>query len=260
MKRLLTLIGLIVISAGIFVYCVWLAPIAADILSDEAIDVDGSIRQYRLVIPHRLPLGRVPIVFAFHGMLHSGKEMAVYSGLDHLAARNGFILVYPTARNLMWATMDIDWKDLDRNPDVLFFDRLLEHLGKRFNLDRNRIYLIGMSNGASFAQLVAFVRSNVAAVAAHSGVKPTELKDAICPFPVLLLVGADDSAVTRVRSDAAEYRANGHAVELIVIPGLNHEWRPEHSRAVWDFLSKQARDRQSTGGEPTSGRVLVEKR
>ena len=240
MKRLLAVLGLLVISAAVFVYCVWFIPIAAEIVPDEAIDVDGSVRQYRLVVPHRLPQERISIVFAFHGIGDSAEEMAAYSGLDHLAAEKGFILVYPVARNHMWATIDIDWKNLDRNPDVRFFDRLLEHLGERFSLDPDRIYLVGMSNGASFAQLVASVRPNVAAVAAHSGMKPAELTGAIRPFPILLLVGADDSAVNRVRSDAAQYRKDGHAVELIVIPGLNHEWHTDHSRTVWDFLSKQA--------------------
>jgi poly(3-hydroxybutyrate) depolymerase len=245
-KRLLVLLELIVICAGILLYRVWFGPIAAEIVPDETIKVDGSIRRYRLVIPKRLPQERVPIVFAFHGIGDSitTAEMPVYSGLDRLAAENGFILVYPVARNHIWATMNIDPKNLDRNPDVRFFDQLLGHLGERFSLDPNRIYLVGMSNGATFAQLVAFVRANVAAVVAHSGSKPEELTVAIRPFPILLLVGADDDAMKGIRSDAVHYRDDGHAVELIVVPGMGHQWSTDHNEAIWDFLSRHAGDRQ----------------
>jgi polyhydroxybutyrate depolymerase len=250
-KRLLLLaLGLIVICPGILLYRVWFGPIAAEIVPDEAIDVDGSVRHYRLVIPNRLPQERVPIVFAFHGIGNSTEEMAAYSGLDRLAAEDGFILVYPVARNSMWTTINIDRENLDRNPDVRFFDRLLGHLGERFSLDPNRIYLVGMSNGASFAQLVAFVRADVAAIVAHSGMRPVELTGAIRPFPILLLVGADDSAVNGIRSDAAQYRDDGHAVELIVVSGLGHQWSTDHNGAIWGFLSRHPRDRQAARPTP----------
>jgi len=244
-KRLSVLLGLIAVSACALLCCVRFAPIAAKLVPDQTIDVDGLSRHYRLVIPHRLPQKRIPIVFAFHGIGDSPEEMAVYSALDHLAADNGFLLVYPRARKHLWATMDIDWKDLEHNPDVRFFDRLLEHLGERFRLDPNRVYLVGMSNGAAFAQLAACVRPNVAAVVAHSGRKPIELKSAVRPFPVMLLVGENDFAAKAIRSSAEQYRNAGHAVTLIVIPGLEHEWSANHNRAMWDFLSKHPLDRQS---------------
>jgi polyhydroxybutyrate depolymerase len=238
-KRLLALLGLVVICAGILVYRVWLVPIAATIIPDEIINVDGSVRHYRLVIPKRLPQERVPIVFAFHGIGDSSpEEMAAYSGLDGLAVEKEFILVYPVARSHMWSTMNIDPKNLDHNPDVRFFDQLLSHLADRFNLDPNRIYLTGMSNGGSFVQLVAFARSNVAAVVAYSGMKPVELTRAVRPFPILLLAGAEDHEANAIRSDAVQYRDQGHEVQLIVISGLGHEWSIRHNGKMWDFLSK----------------------
>ena len=176
--------------------------------------------------------------------------MAAYSDLDRLAAENGFILVYPVARNHMWATMNIDPKNLDRNPDVRFFDQLLGHLGERFRLNPNGVYLVGMSNGASFAQLVAFVRANVAAVVAHSGAKPIELTGAIRPFPIQLLVGADDLEVNGIQSDAAQYHKDGHAVELIVVSGLGHQWSIAHNRKMWGFLSEHTLDRQTAHPTP----------
>ena len=128
--------------------------------------------------------------------------MAAYSGLDRLAAEKGFVLVYPVARNHMWATMDIDPRNLDRNPDVRFFDQLLGHLGNRFRLDPNRIYLVGMSNGASFAQLLASARPGVAAVVAqllwHDALRAYARQ--FRPFPILLLAGEGREKVPATKS------------------------------------------------------------
>jgi len=86
-KRLLVILGLIVIFAGILVYRVWFGPTAVVIVPDETITFDGSVRHYRLVIPNRLPQGQVPIVFAFHGIGDSSPEemaaLIVVSGLGH---------------------------------------------------------------------------------------------------------------------------------------------------------------------------------
>jgi poly(3-hydroxybutyrate) depolymerase len=70
----------------------------------------------------------------------------------------------------MWATMEVDERPLDANPDIQFFDALVEHLSERFDIDLGRVYVVGMSNGASFVQLLTAARPNkIAAAAAHSG-------------------------------------------------------------------------------------------
>lgn len=230
-----------IIAIGIIaclIYCFGPRPIAAQISPDQSIDVNEAVRQYRLVVPHSLPDERIPIVFAFHGIGDSPEGMTAYSALDRLAADNGFILVYPKARRAMWTTVNVDADNLDDNPDIRFYDRLLEDLAGRFPIDPNRVYLIGMSNGAKFAQLLAFARPNVTAAVAHSGPMPRDLQPAANRFPVLLLVGTNDSAADAMRSDAAEYRQNGHLVEFVAISGLGHEWSASHNDEIWRFLSR----------------------
>ncbi len=244
MKRtwLATLLGFVAIVAAVLVYRLWPRPVAVDVMTRESITVDDSERQYRLVIPHSLSSDPVPIVVAFHGMGGSAESMASYSELDRLAADNGFILVYPASSGSMWSTVKIDPDNLDQNADIRFFDQLLMHLASQFNLDLNRIYLIGMSNGASFAQLVAFARPNVAAVAAHSGAQPRGLRPPTRPFPILLVVGGDDPSAEALAAVAAEYRDDGHVTKFILVPGLGHEWSTNHNFAIWEFLSAHRRD------------------
>jgi poly(3-hydroxybutyrate) depolymerase len=221
----------------------WPRPIAADIRPSELLTVDDATRNYRIVIPHALS-EPTPIVFAFHGMGDSTESMADYSCLDRLASRNGFILVYPSAHKSMWATIDATPGNLDANPDVRFFDQLLNHLSLRHNIDRDRVYAVRMSNGATFVQLLANARSDdLAAIVAHSGSRPRNLGSSDKRLAIMLIVGADDLASSAMQSDADRYRSAGHVVEYVFVPGLAHEWSTRHNTAMWDFLSKHSLDR-----------------
>lgn len=102
---------------------------------------------------------------------------------------------------------------------------------------------MGMSNGASFAQLLAFQRSDeIAAVVAHSGSLPKELrsKKLTRPFPILLVVGANDT-VEAIDDSAKEYQKNGQTVKLLVVPGIGHAWAKDRNEEFWEFLEKYQR-------------------
>ena len=130
------------------------------LVTEHQIDVAGSLRQYRLVVPDPAPTVATPVVLAFHGTGDSTASMAEYSQLNGLAARHGFILAYPAARDSGWTT-DAD-SDPDTRPDIRFVDRLLDVLQARMPLNRSRVYSLGMSSGATFAQRLAMVRRDIA--------------------------------------------------------------------------------------------------
>ena len=223
------------------VFLAWPRSVDADIRPNEQLTVDGATRVYRIVIPHTLP-DSASIVFAFHGINDSPESMAGYSYLDQLASRKGFILVYPAARNGMWETVDIAPDTLDTNPDVCFFDQLLAHLADHYDIDRDRVYVVGMSNGGTFVQLLAHARpKTIAAVVTHSGPKPAGLGPADRCFPIMLLSGTDDGASSAMQSDAEQYREDGHEVKFVSVPGLGHEWSSSHNSEIWDFLSQYSR-------------------
>ena len=213
-------------------------PPAVDI-SSETLFVGDVKRGFRIVVPQRLSKPS-PVVFAFHGIGDSADSMAAYSGLDRLAVDNGFLLIYPSGINAMWATIDVQPETVDTNRDVQFFDALLKHAAAKYDIDRDRVYLIGMSNGASFAQLLAYARSsNIAAVVSHSGPRPRSFIDCERPFPILLIVGSEDFAASSIRSDLEHYRSSGHDAELIVVDRLGHGWSMRHNRDAWEFLAKR---------------------
>jgi polyhydroxybutyrate depolymerase len=239
-KRLLIVVSTLLLASVAAILVLSERPIAADISPNEDITVDGKTRTYRLVVPHALPKP-APIVFAFHGIGDSTESMANYCRLDQLAARNGFMLVYLAARRSMWATVDANAVNLNANVDVRFFDQLLIHLSKHHEIDRDRVYAVGMSNGGSFVQLLAVARSQeIAAIAAYSGSKPSHIGSSEKPLPILLVVGANDLASVEMQSDAEHYRAQGHVVEFVSVPGLGHEWPTGYNAEMWSFLSQHA--------------------
>jgi polyhydroxybutyrate depolymerase len=239
-KRILIAASMLLLASVVATLFFWQNPIAAEISPNEAITVDGTTRNYRLVVPHTLPKP-APIVFAFHGIGDSTESMANYCRLDQLAARNGFILVYLTARKSMWATFNANRKNLDANADVRFFDQLLIHLSKQHEIDRDRVYAVGMSNGGSFVQLLATARSKeIAAIAAYSGSKPRDIGTSENPLPIMLVVGANDLASREMKTDADQYRSHGHVVEFVSVPGLGHEWPAGHNTEMWNFLSQHS--------------------
>jgi len=239
-KRILVAASILLLVSVVAILVFWERPIAADISPNEAITVDGKTRNYRLVIPHALPKP-APLVFAFHGIGDSTESMANYSRLDRLAARNGFMLVYPAARRSMWATVDAKANNLDANADVRFFDQLLMHFSKHHEIDRDRVYAVGMSNGGSFVQLLATARSHeIAAIAAYSGSKPPDIGSSKHPLPIMLVVGANDLASHDMQSDADHYQVQGHVVEFVSVPGLGHEWPASRNTAMWNFLSQHS--------------------
>lgn len=240
MKRFL--IGILSLASIAFLAW-WLLdkrPLNADVY-DHEVTVGGSVRTYRTVVPYNLA-SPVPVVFAFHGIGDSTDSMAGYSQLDRLAADAGFLLVYPAARNSMWSTINIDPTNLDANPDVRFFDALYARVASEHDFAADRVYLAGMSNGASFVHVLATARPKlIAAIIAHSGLRPKEIGLCDDSIPMMLLAGADDPVAPMMESDAERYRNAGCAVEFIRVPRLAHEWSTRHNMDMWRFLSAHAR-------------------
>jgi polyhydroxybutyrate depolymerase len=210
--------------------------------ADESLRVGFTTRVYRLFVPASVDLVRpAPLVVAFHGMLIDSKDvMPKYTRLNETAQRYGFIMVYPNALGGSWGLAPD--KVL---ADIAFFDALLARLSATYRIDPERIYVLGMSNGAYFAHLLARERStSIAAAASHSG--PLGLQtlggiNAARKFPVLIVHGTADNIfpVAWARENAEKYRREGHEVSYIEVSGLGHAWASEANinERMWTFFA-----------------------
>ena len=237
MKYAATAIAIVVAICLVAVLALREPPLAADVYPAESLHVGKTRREFRLVVPHDVSTP-TPVVFAFHGLGDSTESMAEYSNLDRLAAQHGFILVYPAGQNAMWTT-HVDLDDSSINWDVAFFDWVLDHLSGKYQIDRRRVYVVGMSNGAAFVHVMMAIRSGtVTAFVAHSGSKPPRLPAPHFQRPIMLIAGEEDGAALTSKQDAEEYQRNGHKVQLVLVPHLGHEWSAAHNESMWQFLSQ----------------------
>jgi poly(3-hydroxybutyrate) depolymerase len=213
----------------------------AGLFEDETLKVGALERKYRLLVPDSMDLSKpAPIVFAFHGGLIDNKElMAFYTQLDHLAKKEKFILVFPNASNKIgWFVV----KEVARI-DLSFFDALLLHLSKQYNLDMNRVYCTGESSGGCFCHVLAQERSKViAAIAPHSAVLASlnGKVEAERKIPAFIIHGAADPIIKVEFGQKARdaYKAAGHEIEYWEIPGHGHEWALFRgvNEKIWDFF------------------------
>lgn len=207
-------------------------------ISRHIIEVNGVSRAYRLVVPEGLPQ-HAPVVIAWHGFGDTAASMASYSGLDQLAAQQHFLLVYPEVEKGGWRYPLSGAPNTEAEADVEFFDALLSDLARHASIDRERVYVVGMSQGATFGQWLASQRSrDIAAVVAHSGGPPKELEVATFSVPILLIAGTKDQVHDSLKKLAGDYPGKA---EFVSVPGLGHAWSTSQNEAIWKFLSRHKR-------------------
>lgn len=113
------------------------------------IDVGGVRRTYLLAKPSQLP---APLLLVLHGLGTSGKDMDAFTRLARRGPAAGFSTVFPDARDQMW---DDGRRRRRETNDFDFMTTLVERLvGEGVSMPK-AIYLVGLSNGALFAERVA---------------------------------------------------------------------------------------------------------
>ncbi|MBS0386122.1 MAG: dienelactone hydrolase family protein [Proteobacteria bacterium] len=164
----------------------------------------GSARVSRSWIvyapPSYNPAHPTPVVILLHGRPSNGPAMAAISRMNEVAARHGFIVVYPEGFHHEWNA----YYDLVRQPaiapqdDIGFLKTLTEDLGIDFNIDRRRLYVGGFSNGGFMTlRLACSASSYFAAFASVSAELYTQLSSRCQgdPAPILLMHGTADPSV-----------------------------------------------------------------
>lgn len=167
--------------------------------ADGYLQIDNLKRAYNLHVPVSYTAKQpIPVVLAFHPVNGTGEDMQKITGFDSIADKQGFIVVYPDAIAGHWNARRTDKPDTAN--DIGFVSALIEDLGQRYNIDRNRIYATGLSNGATFTHRVGCELSDkVSAIAVVAGTMP-ELLARTCkttkPLSVLIMHGTDDPAIS----------------------------------------------------------------
>lgn len=122
--------------------------------------VEGVPRQAITVVPKRYrPEQPHALVFAFHGRTNDNAAARRYFDLEDAAAAPT-VFVYPAG--LPDRSGRFTWADpgdpADALRDFAFFDTMLETLARAYCLDRDAVFVVGHSLGATFANSLACAR------------------------------------------------------------------------------------------------------
>ncbi len=165
---------------------------------------DGIERDYFIHVPdQQTDTNRLPVVLSFHGYTSSAETNLNYTGLQPLAESEGFIAVYPQG-TILPVSGEAHWNsgrgftDKSDTDDLGFVETLIDHLNASRNIDADRVYAIGMSNGGMMSYLLACQLSQrVAAIVSVTGSMTVE--SATCtasrPVPVMHIHGVEDAVV-----------------------------------------------------------------
>lgn len=178
-----------------------LARLNAQTTVTGAIQNGGLSRDYRLYVPAAYTgSAAVPLVLNLHGYSSNNLEQEFYGNFHAIADTANFLVVQPNG------TLDAQgyrfWNTFGGNSsvdDVAFLAALIDSLSASYNIDPNRIYSTGMSNGGFMSYALACELNNrIAAIASVTGsmiVPNLSACQPTRPVPVMEIHGTADNTV-----------------------------------------------------------------
>jgi len=139
----------------------------------------GLDRYYYIQLAHPEAEGLSSVLFNLHGYGSNALEQMYYTNFNNLAntKENNFILIHPqgaplstvlTSSSSHWNSGG--WTIGSTVDDVDFIDTIIKLVSQKYNLNQDRIYSTGMSNGGFMSyHLACNLSSKIAAVASVTG-------------------------------------------------------------------------------------------
>ena len=187
--------------------------------------IGGVKRDYTMHIPPGYDGSKpMPIVYMFHYFRGNSEEMAKTSELSKKADKEGFIVIYPNAQG--WLGTNLRQWNLNNNADyrvdeVAFVETMMNTTEAKLNIDKDRVFIAGYSNGGMLAQEIAAKLSDrVAAMTCVGGCQNGKEPNPEYAVATMLIHGRKDRIVP----------AGGR-----LITPLFPRFKPlEHARDFWN--------------------------
>jgi polyhydroxybutyrate depolymerase len=234
----------------------------------DQIESNGQARQYLLHVPPAYkPEEPAALVLVFHGAGIGAERFVDYSRFSNVADREGFLIVYPEG-------LDEVWNPSPGSRDVQFISDLIDYIQRRCQVDPDRIYASGHSNGGGMVhRLACDLADRISAIGTISGAYQSSGQCSPSrPVPVFAIHGTADNIIPYEgiphwaadwagRNDCdpepAEIPHNvliqetkwsscreGADVILYTIQDLGHDWTHDlinMGQTIWDFFKAHPR-------------------
>jgi polyhydroxybutyrate depolymerase len=179
--------------------------IAQNVLSQSVVRNmmhDGIQRSYRVYEPAIYDGSEaVPLIINLHGYTSNAFEQEVYGDFRPIADTANFILIHPDGTldgtgTTFWNAFGSPSETVD---DIGFISALIDTIASDYNIDLNRVYSTGMSNGGFMSYKLACDLSNrITAIASVTGamINPAIIScNPVHPTPVMQIHGTADPTV-----------------------------------------------------------------
>jgi polyhydroxybutyrate depolymerase len=169
----------------------------------RTVEFEGKTRHYVVYEPTSCKGAKVPLVVVLHGGLTNAHYVQFESGMSRKAREKKFIVLYPEGTGgigrqlLTWnaggCCGPAQWKDRD---DVGFVREIIAKVRRDYDIDGDRIYVAGSSNGGMMAyRIAAELGDVVAAVASVNGCVQVEGLKLSKPISILSFNGSRDHVI-----------------------------------------------------------------
>lgn len=191
-----------------------LADDASHILGERRLSLshNGVVRDFILYVPTSYDSNvSTPVVFNFHGYGGTAEGQMGWVQMNSLADQENFILVFPQGTELdgdsHWNAADFGGDNKSEADDKGFVIELIEQMGRAYNIDLDRVYTTGYSNGSFFSYYLACTAGeHFAGVASVSGTHLDVSDDCVPGHPMAMI--------------------NLHGTQDAVVPYDGGEWYP----------------------------------
>jgi len=164
-------------------------------------EIGGRDRVFLTYVPQNLK-PNAPLLIMFHGGGGDGPMARLGTGgvYDHLADRDGFVVIYPYGIGSSWNTCRKAQSNVARRwdvDDIGFVEAMIEQSVRAYGIDRKRVFATGHSNGGQISYRLLLERPDlVAGVAAVSSNLPApsnmDCMTKNVPTPVMTINGTAD--------------------------------------------------------------------
>jgi polyhydroxybutyrate depolymerase len=160
------------------------------------LDVGGVKRSYLVYVPKNLPSGYAGAILVFHGGGGNAHRMLNMSNMHAVADREGFISVYVQTSDKGVRWMDGRDESYQGKEDIDYVRAVINSLQKKYNVDPNRVFATGISNGGAFINRLACdapgLVKGIAPIAANMSIHLNSVCDPSKGTPVIMFSGTDD--------------------------------------------------------------------
>lgn len=164
----------------------------------DSIISNSVYRKFRLYVPSSYSSSiSVPLLFNLHGLGSNASQQQLYGNFMPIADTAKFLIVHPEGTAPFGSQYFNAGFGFGAN-DVLFMSDLIDSLQLLYNIDEERVYSCGMSNGGIMSYYLACMSpSRFTAIASVTGtmLNPWFSLAPNRPFPVMEIHGTNDATV-----------------------------------------------------------------